>query len=275
MEKKYLVYKTAGGICHMLRQINNAIHLSKITNRYLIIDCVNGEAFRNDFNKYFNIPDFNYSTNYNCLYEDDLIENKLFESYVNSWAGCYGNTYFLNYDLNDKIEISIMYSNAINNNDNIIYCTWISDIPKDIPWYIRVNKNILDKISINKINEKYIGLHYRNCDWNQKHNLEDHIPKIFELLTETNIVYLATDDHTAFDRLNILLDNKFKIVQYTKPINNNGYNLHLSNTNKDELIMTSLIDMYHLTYATYFIPSINSGWYERITKLRKNDNFFK
>jgi hypothetical protein len=30
--KKYLIYKISGGLNHMLMQINNAIHLSKITN---------------------------------------------------------------------------------------------------------------------------------------------------------------------------------------------------------------------------------------------------
>lgn len=53
--KKYLVYKVSGGLCHMLYQINRAIHLSKLSDRFLIIDC-QGNAFDNDFNKYFNIP---------------------------------------------------------------------------------------------------------------------------------------------------------------------------------------------------------------------------
>src|ERR1035437_4218128 len=118
-EKKYLIYKISGGLCHMLGQINRAIHLSKITKRNLIIDCF-GHTFHNDFNKYFNIPNFTYTTNYNCLYQEESLNKEMFELYINVEAKYTGiNTYFLK----DKL-ISVNASNVLNSNEKIIYCSW-------------------------------------------------------------------------------------------------------------------------------------------------------
>ena len=267
MEKQYLIYKITGGLCHMLWQINNTIYLSKTTNRSLIIDCFSN-AFCDDFNRYFNIPDFNYSTKYDCLYQDESLDKETFEPFIKSVAQCVGSDYFLN----KKLLVDNI-NDVIKSNDKIVYCTWMKNVKEiDIPWYIKLNKDIFEKISVNKINEKYIGIHYRNTD--MKHRLEDFIPKIHELSTETNTIYLGSDDSTAFDRLNTLLNNKFKIIQYTKPMNYNGQNIHYSNPNKYEVTMNGLTDMYHLTYATHFIPSVNSSFSRRIMLLRAKDNFF-
>jgi hypothetical protein len=260
---KYLIYKISGGLNHMLIQINNAIHLSKITNRYLIIDC-NAGAFKNDFNKYFNIPDFDYSIDYDCLYPDLI--NPEIEFYNKETVKWTENGYFLD----DKL-VSIQVKD-IEDNDKIVYTTYLYGLGS-IPWYIKVNKNIMDVISKNKINEKYIGIHYRNTDL--KNKLETILPQIQRLSLLVDLVYLGTDDYTAYDRLAKLADNKFKIIQYTKPFNNEGKNIHYGNPNKDEVIMNTLIDMFHLMYATYFIPSPNTSFSRRILELRKEDNFFR
>jgi len=269
-ERKYFIYKVSGGLAHMLYQINRLIHLSKITKRFLIVDCLHGETFCSDFNKYFNIPNFEYTTSYDCLYQDSSLDHKLFESYVKAIAMYIDvNTYFLN----DKL-VTINVNDAIKSDEKIIYCSWIKDIEilGNIPWYIRVNKDVVDKISINKIYDKYIGVHYRNTD--MKHELKDFISKIESLSQYSNIIYLATDDYTAFDRLNELLKDKFKIIQYTKPMEGQIRSVHVSNPNKDEVILNALIDMYNLTYSTYFIPSERSGFSIKIIELRKNDDFF-
>jgi hypothetical protein len=91
---KYIVYKISGGLNHMLGQINNAIHFSILSKRHLIIDCFAG-AFQNDFNKFFNIPGFKYSTNYESLYNDSSIEES-FEPYINANAKYTDKGYFLN-----------------------------------------------------------------------------------------------------------------------------------------------------------------------------------
>lgn len=262
-EKKYIVYKVTGGLNHMLKQINNIIHLSKISNRFLIIDC-NGGAFKNDFNKYFYIPNFEYSTDYNCLYSDLSLDSKNFEPYIKSNARYVEKcTYFLN-----EKKISIDSNIVLNSNDRIIYLTAIESIKT--PWYIKVNKNIVDEISNKKISEKYIGIHFRNTD--MKNDINEFILKIKELSNLYNIIYFATDDYMAIYKLTDLIN--FKIIQYTKPIDAKGHNIHYTNPNKDEIIMNSLIDMYYLTYSSYFIPSINSGFSKKILELRKKDEFF-
>lgn len=268
-EMNYLVYKISGGLNHMLGQINNAIYASKITNRFLIIDC-NELAFNNDFNKYFNVPDFNYATNYDALYKDNSLDKNLFEPYINAKRirGADGWTYLLN-----GKKLCINFKDIVQSTEKIIYCTAIHRIGTQVDWFIKVNKDIVDIISANKINEIYIGVHYRNTD--MKHNLEDFVPQILKLSKVCQTIYLGTDDHTAFSKLNNLLNNKFKIIQYTKPIDAKGHNIHYGNPNKDEVIINALIDMYHLMHSTYFLPSTKSSFSIRIEQLRINDNFFK
>jgi len=268
-EKKYLIYKISGGLCHMLGQINNAIYLSKVTNRTLIIDCF-AHAFSRDFNNYFNIPDFHYNTSYDCLYQDESLDKEIFDPYIRANAECIKEIYYLN----DKIIVNNV-KDLLENNDKIIYFTYMKGNVDDMPWYIKVNKNIVDKISNNKISESYIGVHLRNTP-DKTNEIIDFIPKIQNLSLTSNMVYFATDDCEAFDKLNKLLGSEFKIIQYTKPIKvpEGEKNIHYSNPNKDEIIMNALIDMYHLTYSTHFIPSINSSFSKRVMKLRKNDNFF-
>lgn len=88
------------------------------------------------------------------------------------------------------------------------------------------------------------------------------------------MVYLATDDYMAFERFNELLGEKFKIIQYTKPLKMDVKNIHYGNPNKDEVIMNTLIDMYHLIHSTYFIPSGNSALSKKVFEFRSKDEFF-
>lgn len=267
-ETKYLIYKVSGGLNHMLNQINNAIHLSKTLNRFLIIDCYSG-AFKNDFNKYFQIPNFKYSTSYNCLYENKNLD-KNFESYISSKLTYNNGIYFLK----DK-KISYTYKEILNNFDNIIYFTYLWSATYT-EWYIKVKESVINEILSNKIdNQKYIGVHFRNTP-DKQNNLNKFIRCINKLNSNCNAIYLSTDDYNAYESFSTKL-NKYKILQLTKPIKIDPEmsNIHYSNPNKDEIIMNTLIDMYHLTYSTYFIPSMNSSLSKRVIKLREEDNFFK
>jgi len=264
-ENKYIVYKVSGGLNHMLGQINNIIHLSKISNRLLIIDC-NGGAFENDFNKYFNIPDINYSTNYDWLYNDSSLDKNMFEKYIKSNIRYIEKgTYFL-----ENKKVSLNFNEVLNSNDKILYLTRVNTIKTK--WHIKVNKNIVDEISKKKIKEKYVGVHFRNTDI--KNDINKFISEILKLPEIYNIIYFATDDYNAIYKLKDLT-KKFKIIQYTNPLNTKGHNIHYNNPNKDEVIMNALIDMYHLTYSSHFIPSIESSFSKRIIEIRKNDDFFK
>lgn len=263
--RKYLIYKVTGGLNHMLNQINNMVHLSKVTNRFLIIDCKAG-AFKNDFTKYFNIPNFEYAIDYDILYKDQSLNPIEFEPYIKARARSVAKcTYFLN----DK-QVSIYPNDVLANADQILYLTGVGTI--DTPWYIQVNRSIVDQITNRKITDEYIGIHFRNTD--MKNEITDFIIAIENLPDHFKTIYFATDDHTATDKLKASISEKFKIVQYTIPPNTHGTNIHYGNPNKDEVIMNALTDMYHLMKATIFIPSSNSSFSRRILELRKTDNFF-
>lgn len=266
MAQKYFIYKTSGGLNHMLYQINNAVHLSIQTNRYLIIDCHSRE-FGEDFDKYFHIPDFNYSTNYNSLYEDPNLDKNTFIPYI-SESVAYRDTH-LYYLKNLKV---IKNKNEILSDRNpILYFTYFNGENYKNDWRIKVNQNIIENISKNPIQEKYIGFHYRNTD--TKNDLSKFINPILKLANKTKILYLATDDYTAYERLSKFLEGKMEIIQYTKPYNGGGKPIHRINPDKNEVIINSLIDMYHLIKATYFIPS-KSSFSRRVSELRTKDNFF-
>lgn len=225
-----------------------------------------GGAFKHNFNDYFIIPNYEYYTNY------ENVDKNLFK--INEHARIINDIYFLiNEERKPLQKITLTPLEIINSNEKIIYVSFIRHSKNfTIPWYIKANKSIVDKISINKIEDKYIGIHYRNTD--MKHNLEQFIPKLIKFSKDCKIIYLGTDDCTGYDRLNKLLDKRFKILQYTKPFNNNGKNIHYGNPDKNEVIMNALIDMYHLVYSTYFIPSQKSSFSKVILELRENDHFF-
>jgi hypothetical protein len=99
--------------------------------------------------------------------------------------------------------------------------------------------------------------------------------KINEAHKQFNVLYLATDDYNSLMKFKQLLSDNFEIIHYTTPIKLNGErNIHYGNPNKDEVILNTLIDMYHLTYSTDFIPSEYSSFSKRVYFLRQYDNFF-
>ena len=58
-------------------------------------------------------------------------------------------------------------------------------------------------------------------------------------------IYIATDDHKALDIFkNELKDYNF--FYYFQPYNANGENIHFNDPDKDNIIMSILVDMYML-----------------------------
>lgn len=256
--KKYLIYKISGGLCHMMAQINSCIELSIKLNRHLIIDC-NGGAFNNDFNKYFNIPTIKYETNYNNFEYSDK-----YKDYIEVNCEYHPKGYKL---LDKEIRLNI---NQINNNDDVIFCSWFDN--KNSGNNIKVNKDILEKIKQHQIQDKYIGVHYRNTD--HKTDINQTIKEI-QKHEKSNIkkILLATDDYKAFDLFKSRLPN-YEIIQITKPYVGEVNNIHYGNPNKDEVIINALIDIYLLTKANIFIPCNISGFSRFVKELRVKDNFF-
>lgn len=269
VKDKYIVFKTSGGLNHMLNQINNAVHISILTKRKLIIDCWGG-TFQNDFNKYFNIPEIEYTTNYDCLYQDNSGISENFETYVEVDAKYTKNGYVLH----DK-KITYHVNNVLGMRDKIIYVATLNGVEGNIPWYIRVNKDVVNKISIDEIDGKYVGIHYRNTDMKTDLNKIIYELHKYDYDEASKIIYFATDDCSAKSRLAELLKNDIIVIQNTYPYDNKGKSIHYSNPNKDEVIMNALIDMFYLMRATYFIPSIKSSFSRRVSQIRIEDKFFE
>ena len=258
----FIVYRVTGGINHMITSINRAIRLSKESGRFLIIDC-NAGAFGNDFNDYFTIKGFDYSTNYDILYKK--FYRGAFEPYKKADIEIIEKKYYLNGKL-----LNVNFDEVLKSDEEIIYLSMVSGI-RNVAEYVSVKSELMPEISKNPIKENYIGVHYRNTD--RRTNLGKIINQIKELKTKIRTVYLGTDDAKAYDKFTRLLPD-YEIIQYTKPIDLDGRNIHYGNKDKNEVIMTSLIDMFHLSRATYFIPSLPSGFSDRILKIRQENTFF-
>lgn len=259
----------------MLNQINNAVHLSEMSERILIIDTIGG-AFDNDFNKYFYIPNKNYFTNYEILKSYNLYEN--YKKLIRMPAVYKNGCYFLN-----KKSITLTPDEILNSNDEIIffsYLPWYSakSIGKK-SWVIKVKKEILEKIENiqninNNLKSEYIGVHYRNTD--MKSDFSKIYNNILKYLNEIKTIYLSTDDSDACKKFIEFLPKDVIIVQYTKPFDAHGKNIHYGNPDKDEVIMNALIDMYYLKKSKYFIGSQGSSFSERVKIIReKIDEFFQ
>lgn len=263
----FLIYKISGGLNHMLIQINNAVILSKITGRTLIIDCNSG-AFKSDFSDYFNIPNIKYYTNYDILSSISEFSQKIDELKNSNMQYLDGN-YYLQSSL-----VSLNSNKIIKSSEKILIFTALTDsINVKNEWFIKVNKNIVEKISKKTISRTYLGVHFRNTD--MKHDLKKIEKKILAHSKKYDTLYFSTDDCFALNNLSQEIKNKFTIIQYTKPINNLGKNIHYGNPNKKEMIINTLIDMYYLVKADHFIESEKSSMSRRIIQLRRKDNFFE
>jgi hypothetical protein len=259
---RFLVYKLSGGLNHMLKQINNAIHLSEMSNRILILD-TKGGAFDNDFNKYFIIPDKVYFTNY------ETIENsELYKKYQKSIEG---NVQY--YNLDGK-SILLTPNEVLKSEDEIVFFTYLRVGLGKKDWKIKVKKEVIEEIkSISKIENEYIGFHFRNTD--MKSDFSILFLKVFEHTKDIKTLYFSTDDAKALIELESVLPVDVKIIQFTKPFDASGKNIHYGNPNKDEVIMNALIDMYYLKNSKYFIGSPGSSFSERVKISRENkDNLF-
>jgi len=142
---------------------------------------------------------------------------------------------------------------------------------------IRLKTNIMYKIfdlTIDTIElyKTYISVHFRNTD--MKNSIQDFINKIKITSQKFNIknIYIATDDHYAFDIFkNSLQDLNF--FRLTKPDYYEGKNIHYHCKNRKQIIFNILIDIYMIINSTYFIPSINSGVSKWIIHQKYNEDY--
>jgi hypothetical protein len=260
----YVIYQGSGGLIHMLGGLVYCIEYCKKNKHFLIIDVKNHFCFNQNFGDFFYLKDFiNYSEDYNMIPKEITAFKRIPLEFISKNNAIHRdniNGYWLkNINVNHSLDsydktkdkIKIYVGHGGNNKYNILR-------------YIGVKPEILDLIKKNNIENKYIGIHFRNSD--RINNINDYIKTIN---TYHNItIYLATDDSTAYDIiLKNTLDNN--IIQFTKPIDCNGNPIHFSNVCKRELVLNLLTDMYFLINSTTFIPSHESLISRLILYIRK------
>lgn len=279
---KYLLYISSGGLTHMLSGLayccdfikrNNYNYkliifdedLNNIQNKYVFI-------FRDKILNYFDILDSNikvYNINnfknnnkikfLNKYSVDDILNNEIYYKHFNK--------YCLNIDY--EINLNIDLEEYKNKYDNLILCGPKSNL--NICNYIKLNDKYIDICNnyFKKINNPYIGIHYRNTD------ITTNINNIIEKINKINIkhIYIATDDFLSLEEFNNKLEAK-KIIKLYEKVNYNGDPIHYTNFSNDEKIKL-FIDMYILYKSNIFIMSPDSRLSDIINLIRNDGFFFK
>ena len=282
MSKKFVIYQGSGGLIHMLGGLVYTIDWCRKYKHHLIIDVKNHAFYKHKISDFFNIINF---TDYSETY--DIIPNNIthfsripLEYIMNNNAELTTGYYLQNINVgksleNDNSVIKIYVGHGGNDRNNIVKYIKVKPEIIDIIQQNRLFKSIIiplesDTLTIPRLTEKYIGVHFRNTD--RVNNINEYINKINKYSNQT--IYIATDDCTAFDRFtNANKDNT--LIQFTKPYNAGGKPIHMNDPNKYELVMNILIDMYILLKADIFISSPSSLVSKLVEHMRNNTNIYE
>jgi len=127
----FIIYRASGGLNQIITNINRAVHLSKESGRYLIIDCNSG-AFGSDFNDYFTIKGFDYATNYDVLYK--MFYRGAFEPYKKADVEFIDKKYYLNGKC-----LNVRFDKVLKDDEEIIYLSVVSGI-RNVPEYVTIKE---------------------------------------------------------------------------------------------------------------------------------------
>ena len=256
MNNKYVIYKGTGGLIHMLCGLTYCIEWCILKSHFLIIDVKNHECFKHYLSDFFTIKNFNnYSENYNVINNSIKFANvniKDIENCINVERPD-TNLYYISTPTRD-INIRVNLDNY-NIKDVIkIYAGPGSCKPNKITKYISIKPEIYNIIISKSTINNYMGVHFRNTDI--VHDINQFINNIIKV-DNIKSLYLATDDCTAY---NIIKEKcpSHNIIQYTEPCNGNGKPIHYTETNKYNLVLNLLIDIYYLYKSDVFIQSPGS-----------------
>ena len=263
---KYIIYQGSGGLVHLLGGLVYCCNYVKNKKGYkLIIDIKNHQAFGNYFKKYFYINDdkIKYSESYDIIEDTDKYMGfKLSE--LNKYNATYDPK--IGYVIRNKkifLNIGTSLENKNYNNNIKMYAGNGGNNLKDIIKYIKCNEEVKEKIKSYKINERYIGVHFRNTD--RYNDIDLFISKL--KLYKDYKIYIATDNYTALKKFKKELKD-YNLFYYFEPFNANGKNIHFNDPDKDNVIMSILVDMYMLYNSEIFINSPNSLVSKLVTKMR-------
>lgn len=271
----YIIYKGSGGLIHLLGGLAYCCeYVTKNRNYDLILNISNHPSFGVNFNDYF---DFNYIKKY--YNSDNLLNNIKFKDHLNripleyifNHIIGYENTYILNYNGHKNRTLDMGIPLEKNNDNNKIYVGHGGNSKNLIIKHIKCNKTIIDKLNKYKINEEFIAVHFRNTD--RKNDINIFINEIKKY--KNYKIYIATDDIKSLDIFNDQLKD-YKLFYYNIPFDANGENIHFNNPDKDNIIMSLIIDIYMMYHSKIFIPSTNSLVSKFVQYLKNNNNnFFK
>jgi len=271
----YVVYKGTGGLIHMLCGLVYCIVWCKNNGGKLIIDVKGHKCFQHNISDFFIINNFkNYSENYsnidmNLKWKRTSLQQIIDTGHVEVDRGLGNFTHF--YRINN---IDIRHSLDLYNYDEKlrVYAGPGSFSKQHIVHFLKVKPEIVNMIKeLKLIDGDYCGVHFRNTD--RKNNIELFIKKIKNYPSKK--IYLATDDGTAYDTMVNALPNHI-IVHYTNPINMNGKPIHYMESNKYNLIISLLVDMYYLTKSKDFVESPSSLVSRLVKHMReKNKNIYE
>jgi hypothetical protein len=260
MESKIIVYKGTGGLFHNLSGVVKSIDIAIENNYFLIIDMKKHSVFGGTFSDFFVIN--NETLRYSDNYEDyeDYEKCKVLSDIKEKGALALGYKapgYKRKYDLNST-KINIFYGYIEVSAENRSFK------------HINVCEPIFNRIKDeNKIDKRYLSLHFRNTDIKNDNKL--FIKNIKKALSDFKIdtIYVASDDSQFY----IQIFEEFKdvnIIQKTFP-NKNISNLHYTHPDKYKQQYECLQDVYNILNSEVFIPSINSSMSRSIIHMIKNN----
>lgn len=267
---KYVIYKGTEGIINMLGGIAYCISWCIENNHKLLIDVKSNPHYA------MNFSDFFYTKHIDVIEDYDLIDNIEYnnEIKINKLKKCVPELkidstrkYYI-----DKYLVSQSLFKWDKNSMLKIYCGNGGISRLKINKYIRIKKDILDKLfkyNLNNKYENYLAIHFRNTD------IKNNIFTFYKYIDKYHNIYIASDDYNIVNQLKEKYKSK-EIVSFSEPINNQNYGMHYLKENKYELVFNLLIDMYLLINSKKFIGSPNSSITRLIFYIRENkmENIF-
>ena len=275
--KQYIVYYGSGGLSHMMSGLFFAIYIAKSTNRVLIIHLQDYQLFPFKISKYFNIYDkvsiqehWEGVPDHYKFFQYSVENLKTYDNFHYKQGKRWGNYYYNNHLLNsfDAVKKNLTQ-------DIFPLRTYYPNYNyTNIKLHLSI-RNIVKRKCV-PIKGRYISIHFRNTDL--KYLTIEAVSKRCLFLSRTykiNIIYLATDDYSAYNKLRQLLPSRIKLIQYIVPDNYNGKALHKNKKDKYELTINSFCDMFMILKSQYFIPCAISGFSKwLICMIKKQSNIF-
>jgi len=134
---------------------------------------------------------------------------------------------------------------------------------------LKVSPSVINKIkSEQPIKERYLSVQFRNTDIKQDINIFIKKIKNAQEKLLINTVYLATDDHEAFDKI-WASTRGIRLIRRTEP-ERVKHNLHYDSKDKRKQIYNCLLDMYFISRSDFFIKSPASGLSMFLIKMKEN-----